>query len=300
MNGCVAAERGPDRLGKSLRAVDDEQARRGGIEPAIDEIVDQRPHSRGVFRGVLDRAERMLVAVRIDADRRHQGHVLVHVNAVDLDHQQIEPERSDAIHSFSRAADSATKCREAADLDRPAPFGAGTPPSGKRIDRWNLRVETLISIWFIAHLPSQRHRRFDRKGSNPPAGLARLKCRQGAPGVVAHATPSIPSTAVPQNPNEDSSKAKTAANMAAAPSATAAPTATAPRQGTKIARVIELLQRDRGAKLEELIAATGWLPHTARAALTGLRHRGYDVCLERGETGRASVYRAVATLAASA
>ena len=103
---------------------------------------------------------------------------------------------------------------------------------------------------------------------------------------------SIPSTAVPQNTN--------AANMAAARSATAAPTATAPRQGTKIARVIELLQREQGARLEELIAATGWLPHTARAALTGLRHRGYDVRLERGETGRASVYRAVATLAASA
>jgi hypothetical protein len=111
---------------------------------------------------------------------------------------------------------------------------------------------------------------------------------------------SIPSTAVPRNTNEDSSKAKTAANMAAARSATAAPTATAPRQGTKIARVIELLQRDQGARLDELIAATGWLPHTARAALTGLRHRGYDVRLERGETGRASVYRAVATLAASA
>ena len=111
---------------------------------------------------------------------------------------------------------------------------------------------------------------------------------------------SIPSTAVSPNTNDDSSKAKTAANMAAARSATAAPTATAPRQGTKIARMIELLQRDQGARLEELIAATGWLPHTARAALTGLRHRGYDVRLERGETGRASVYRAVATLAASA
>ena len=111
---------------------------------------------------------------------------------------------------------------------------------------------------------------------------------------------SIPSTAVPQNTNEDLSKAKTAANMAAARSATAAPTATTPCQGTKIARVIELLQREQGARLEELIAATGWLPHTARAALTGLRHRGYDVRLERGETGRASVYRAVATFAASA
>jgi len=29
---------------------------------------------------------------------------------------------------------------------------------------------------------------------------------------------------------------------------------------TKIARVVELLQRDQGANLDELIATTGWLP----------------------------------------
>jgi len=110
---------------------------------------------------------------------------------------------------------------------------------------------------------------------------------------------SVPSTAASPNTNDDSSEAKTAANVTAARSATAAPTSPAPRQGTKIARVVELLQRDQGAKLDELIAATGWLPHTARAALTGLRHRGYDVRLERGETGSASVYRAVVLLAAS-
>jgi len=92
-----------------------------------------------------------------------------------------------------------------------------------------------------------------------------------------------------------SPKAKKAANMAAAPSPTPAPLSPAPRQGTKIAGVIALLQRDQGAKLDELIAATGWLPHTARAALTGLRHRGYDVRLERGKKGSASVYRAFAT-----
>lgn len=97
--------------------------------------------------------------------------------------------------------------------------------------------------------------------------------------------------------NEDLSKAKKTAGMVAAPSATAAPISQAPRQGSKIARVIALLQRDQGAKLDELIAATDWLPHTARAALTGLRHRGYDVRLERGKKGSASVYRAVATLA---
>ena len=110
----------------------------------------------------------------------------------------------------------------------------------------------------------------------------------------------VPSTAVLPNTNEGPPKAKIATNIAATRNPTTAPTSPAPRQGTKIARVVELLQRDQGAKLDELIAATGWLPHTARAALTGLRHRGYDVRLERGETGRASVYRAVATLAASA
>ena len=42
-----------------------------------------------------------------------------------------------------------------------------------------------------------------------------------------------------------------------------------------MARVVGLLQRDRGATLAEIIAATDWLPHTTRAALTGLRKRGY-------------------------
>jgi hypothetical protein len=62
---------------------------------------------------------------------------------------------------------------------------------------------------------------------------------------------------------------------AAAATPMTSPAATAPREGTKIAQVIGLLQRDHGATLDELIAATGWLPHTSRAALTGLRKRGY-------------------------
>src|SRR5262249_4051404 len=40
-------------------------------------------------------------------------------------------------------------------FDRPAPAGPGTSPSGNRTDRANLRVATLISIWFMAHFPSQ-------------------------------------------------------------------------------------------------------------------------------------------------
>jgi hypothetical protein len=70
------------------------------------------------------------------------------------------------------------------------------------------------------------------------------------------------------------------------------PSSSTVRVGTKIAQVLDLLRRDQGARLDELTSVTGWLPHTARAALTGLRHRGFAVRLERGVEGGASVYRA--------
>jgi Protein of unknown function (DUF3489) len=64
----------------------------------------------------------------------------------------------------------------------------------------------------------------------------------------------------------------------------------APRAGTKLARILELLERDCGATLQELIAATGWLPHTTRAALTGLRKRHYAVTIDRSDKERGSAY----------
>jgi hypothetical protein len=42
-----------------------------------------------------------------------------------------------------------------------------------------------------------------------------------------------------------------------------------PRDGSKLARVLDLLQRSDGATILNLTEATGWLPHTTRAALTG-------------------------------
>jgi hypothetical protein len=57
-----------------------------------------------------------------------------------------------------------------------------------------------------------------------------------------------------------------------------------------LARVIELLQRGHGATIDDLIAATGWLAHTTRAALTGLRKRGYAVTIDRSDKERGSIY----------
>ena len=71
----------------------------------------------------------------------------------------------------------------------------------------------------------------------------------------------------------------------------AASTPKSPRRGTKIAGIIELLQGNDGVTLAELVANTSWLPHTARAALTGLRKRGYAVRIDRTDKARGSVYR---------
>jgi hypothetical protein len=49
------------------------------------------------------------------------------------------------------------------------------------------------------------------------------------------------------------------------------------RSDTKIAMLIALLAADEGTTLDQMVTATGWLPHTTRAALTRLKARGYDV-----------------------
>jgi hypothetical protein len=68
----------------------------------------------------------------------------------------------------------------------------------------------------------------------------------------------------------------------------------APRAGSKSAAVIALLGREEGATLADMIAATGWLPHTTRAALTGVRKKGHT--LEKSKRGDQTCYR-IATVA---
>lgn len=58
---------------------------------------------------------------------------------------------------------------------------------------------------------------------------------------------------------------------------------------SKISQVLTLLQSPEGATLNQLVEATGWLPHTTRAALTGLRKKGY--LITRSTQGDASLYR---------
>jgi Protein of unknown function (DUF3489) len=72
-----------------------------------------------------------------------------------------------------------------------------------------------------------------------------------------------------------------------------------PRAGSKQALVTEMLNANGGATLDALVEATGWLPHTTRAALTGLRKRGFSIERTR-QQGSKSIYRIVPTSDAAA
>ena len=63
----------------------------------------------------------------------------------------------------------------------------------------------------------------------------------------------------------------------------------APREHSKTDRLLSLLQSGAGACLDDMMEATGWQAHTVRAALTGLRKRGYDV--ERYVEGTMTCWR---------
>lgn len=66
----------------------------------------------------------------------------------------------------------------------------------------------------------------------------------------------------------------------------------APPRITKQAQLIALLQRPEGATIAEIAAATGWLPHTVRGAISGtLKKRlGLTVLSEKRE-GRGTAHR---------
>ena len=80
------------------------------------------------------------------------------------------------------------------------------------------------------------------------------------------------------------------------PEVPATPVATKPP--SKASLVEGLLQQAEGASLADLCQATGWLPHTCRAFLTGLRKKGKAVKKTKREDGT-TIYGLAALKAAA-
>ena len=91
---------------------------------------------------------------------------------------------------------------------------------------------------------------------------------------------------------------KRSRRMAREAKAEAASTPPAAKPQSKAALVEDLLLQVDGASLGDLCQATGWLAHTCRAFLTGLRKKGRAVERSKREDG-VTIYRMAAMQAAA-
>jgi hypothetical protein len=113
---------------------------------------------------------------------------------------------------------------------------------------------------------------------------------KGAPKPVAKKTPA-------KAPKAATGAAKAKATTIAVPAKKTAPKAPAgattptPREGTKQATMIAMLERKNGATIAEIVEATGWQPHTVRGAFAGAlkKKRGLNIVSEKDEK-RGRVY----------
>jgi hypothetical protein len=71
---------------------------------------------------------------------------------------------------------------------------------------------------------------------------------------------------------------KAPTKAAKAPKKATKPKAEGPREGSKTAQVVALLQRKNGATLEEIMDKMGWQKHTVRGFMAGaMKKAGYTV-----------------------
>ncbi len=93
-----------------------------------------------------------------------------------------------------------------------------------------------------------------------------------------------------REPKPGNARSEVLAHEGASPAELAAATAppsagSTTRAPSKSGLVLEMLTRPEGASLDQLVAATGWLPHTTRAALTGLKKKGHVITSEKPANG---------------
>jgi hypothetical protein len=142
------------------------------------------------------------------------------------------------------------------------PLPAGCAPEDEKITK---AVASLLRRKLVEERNTSAAAEAWREGDDTRAGLFITPAGLSAIGVETEGSAGIASDA--PSPPSPASAART----------------------SKITGVLALLQRPEGASIADLIAATDWLPHTTRAALTGLRKKGHSI--ERFVRDEVTCYR---------
>lgn len=118
--------------------------------------------------------------------------------------------------------------------------------------------------------------------------------------AVISESPKAPETAKPtrkrrmaREPGEALAAASVASTgtVKAETDSTPSPSSPPPPASSKTTTILTLLRSDDGVTLNEMFAATGWLPHTTRAVLTGLRKKRHVI--ERGKRDEVTTWRII-------
>jgi hypothetical protein len=110
--------------------------------------------------------------------------------------------------------------------------------------------------------------------AQPPASVAAEPIKKATPGA--------------RRANVATTKGKAGKKASPAKKAPTGPTkATGARDGSKAAKILDLLKRTGGATARELMKATGWQPHSIRGFLSGTvsKKMGLAVVSTKGEDG---------------
>jgi hypothetical protein len=99
--------------------------------------------------------------------------------------------------------------------------------------------------------------------------VRKFKDRGTAAARIWKAIQNVGEVAAPQTPDAAPEEAAATTKAIRVPKPSVLPAnATTPREGSKISRVIELLKREGGVTLKQLMAEMGWQSHTTRALMS--------------------------------
>jgi len=138
------------------------------------------------------------------------------------------------------------------------------------------KVDTRVINKPVRNSEREPERRNPRAGSRATAG--QVDQAAAADGAVVH-----------DKPKQIGSRPKLTAGRTDLEVGTASG-ANQPPASTKRAKLIMMLKRPEGASVAEIGQRLGWLPHTVRAAITGLRQDGREVTRSKDVDDR-SIYR---------